>query len=38
MEKLRYQKELLELEVEKEKAQLLRLEAENKKYDALIGE
>jgi hypothetical protein len=38
IEKLRYQKELAALEVEKEKIQLLRLEAENKKYDAILGE
>jgi hypothetical protein len=36
IEKLRYQKELMALEVEKEKVQLLRLEAENKKYDAIL--
>ncbi|GHV16476.1 hypothetical protein FACS189493_2390 [Spirochaetia bacterium] len=36
VEKMQIQKEIMELEVEKEKVQLLRLEAENKKYDAMI--
>jgi hypothetical protein len=36
IEKMEIQKEIMELEVEKEKVQLLRLEAENKKYDAMI--
>ena len=36
IEKMQIQKEIMELEVEKEKVQLLRLEAENKKYDAMI--
>ncbi|MDR3276463.1 MAG: hypothetical protein LBT11_04525 [Treponema sp.] len=38
VEKLAIQKELMALEVEKEKAQLLRLEAENQHYDKLLEE
>jgi beta-lactam-binding protein with PASTA domain len=38
IEKMKYQKELLELEIEKEKAQIKRLEEENKKYDKIIND
>jgi beta-lactam-binding protein with PASTA domain len=37
IEKMKYQKELLELEIEKEKVQIKRLEEENKKYDRIIA-
>ncbi|MDR1909783.1 MAG: hypothetical protein LBQ35_07725 [Spirochaetaceae bacterium] len=36
LEKIKYQKEILELEIEKETVQLKRLEAENRKYDELL--
>jgi hypothetical protein len=36
--KLKYQKELLELEIEKQKNELKLLEEENKKYDRIINE
>ena len=38
LEKIRYQKEILELEVAKQNNRLRLLEAENRKYDAIIGE
>ncbi|MHB8132502.1 MAG: hypothetical protein ACYDEX_26405 [Mobilitalea sp.] len=38
VEKKRYQKEILELEVRKEELHLKKLEAENNKYDNLIEE
>jgi aminopeptidase C len=37
LQKMQYQKEILELELEKERAQLLLLEAENTKYDNIIN-
>ena len=37
IEKLRYQKEILELELEKEAYKIKLLEEENKKYDRIIG-
>jgi hypothetical protein len=36
IEKLKYQKEILELEIEKENITLKRLEEENKKYDEIL--
>lgn len=36
LEELRYKKEMLELEIEKENAHIKMLEAENAKYDRLI--
>jgi predicted thioesterase len=36
IEKMKYQKEILELEIEKENITLKRLEAENKKYDEIL--
>jgi chaperonin cofactor prefoldin len=38
IEKLKYQKEMLELEIEKEKTQVRLLEEENKKLDKIIYE
>jgi hypothetical protein len=38
IEKINRQKELLEAEIEKEKIHLKLLEAENRKYDRIIGE
>jgi hypothetical protein len=38
LEELRYKKEMLELEVEKEYAHLKLIEAENAKYDRLIAD
>jgi cell shape-determining protein MreC len=38
IEKLKYQKELLELEIEKENRQIKLLEEENKKLDRMINE
>jgi cell shape-determining protein MreC len=38
MEKLRYQKEILELEIEKQRNEIKLLEEENRKYDKIIGE
>ena len=38
VEKLRYQKEILELEIEKQRNEIRLLEEENRKYDKLIGE
>ena len=38
LEKLRYQKEILELELEKQRNEIRLLEEENKKYDKIIGE
>ncbi|MDR2095831.1 MAG: hypothetical protein LBP76_09995 [Treponema sp.] len=35
-DKLKYQKEILELEIEKQRNQIKLLEEENKKYDAII--
>ena len=37
LEKLRYQKEILELEIEKQRSDIKLLEEENKKYDNLIN-
>jgi cell shape-determining protein MreC len=37
IEKMKYQKEILELEIEKEKIRLKSLEEENKKLDRIIG-
>jgi hypothetical protein len=36
IEKLKYQKEILELEIEKENITIKRLEEENKKYDEIL--
>jgi len=38
VEKLRYQKEILELELEKQRNEIKLLEEENRKYDKIIGE
>jgi len=38
IETMKIQKEMLELEVEKERVKVLLLEAENKKYDRIIEE
>ena len=38
VEKLRYQKEILELELEKQRNDIKLLEEENKKYDKIIGD
>ena len=38
VEKLRYQKEILELEIQKQRNEIKLLEEENKKYDRLIDE
>ena len=38
MKKLQYQKEILELELEKQRNQIKLLEEENRKYDKIIGE
>jgi len=38
VEKMRYQKEILELELEKQRNEIRLLEEENKKYDRIIGE
>ena len=38
VEKLRYQKEILELEIEKQRNEIKLLEEENRKYDKIIGE
>jgi len=38
IEKLKYQKEMLQLEIEKEKTQVRLLEEENKKLDKIIYE
>jgi hypothetical protein len=38
VEELRYRKEILELEIEKEEAHARLLEAENAKYDRLISD
>jgi cell shape-determining protein MreC len=38
LEKLRYQKEILELELEKQRNEIKLLEEENRKYDKIIGE
>ena len=38
VEKLRYQKEILELELEKQRNAIRLLEEENRKYDMIIGE
>jgi hypothetical protein len=35
---IKQQKELLEIEIEKEKMQLKKLEEENRKYDRIINE
>jgi hypothetical protein len=35
-DKFKYQKEILELEIEKQRLQIKLLEEENKKYDAII--
>ncbi|MDR2807766.1 MAG: hypothetical protein LBB43_02030 [Spirochaetaceae bacterium] len=37
VKKLQLQKEILELEIEKEKVHLLKIEAESKQYDRLIN-
>ena len=37
IEKLRYQKEILELEIEKQRNEIKLLEEENRKYDNLIN-
>jgi Na+-translocating ferredoxin:NAD+ oxidoreductase RnfG subunit len=37
LQKMQYQKEILELELEKERTQLKLLEAENTKYDNIIN-
>ena len=37
IEKIKYQKEILELEIEKEKIKLKTIEEENKKLDTLIN-
>jgi hypothetical protein len=36
IEKLKYQKEILQLEIEKENITIKRLEEENKKYDEIL--
>jgi hypothetical protein len=38
IEKLRYQREIMALEVEKERTRLLAIEAESRKYDRIIDE
>jgi hypothetical protein len=38
LDKIKYQKEILELEIEKEKIKLKSLEEENKKMDKIINE
>ena len=38
LEKLRYQKEILELEIEKQRNEIKLLEEENRKYDRIIGD
>jgi cell shape-determining protein MreC len=38
VEKLRYQKEILELELEKQRNEIKLLEEENRKYDKIIGD
>jgi hypothetical protein len=38
LEKLKYQKEMLELEIEKQRNEIKLLEEENRKYDRIIGE
>jgi hypothetical protein len=38
VEKLKYQKEILELELEKQRNEIKLLEEENRKYDKIIGE
>ena len=38
LEKMKYQKEILELEIEKQKNQIKLLEEENKKLDKIINE
>ena len=37
VEKLKYQKEILELELEKQRNEIKLLEEENRKYDNIIG-
>jgi hypothetical protein len=37
LEKLKYQKEILELEIQKQNSQIKLLEEENKKYDNIIN-
>jgi hypothetical protein len=38
IEKMKYQKEILELEIEKENLNIKKLEEENRKYDKIINE
>jgi len=38
LEKMKYQKEILELELEKQRNEIKLLEEENRKYDNIIGE
>ena len=38
VDKLKYQKEILELELEKQRNEIKLLEEENRKYDRIIGE
>ena len=38
LKRLQYQKEILELEIEKQRNEIKLLEEENKKYDKIIGD